>query len=95
MKVSVAELRAIADCLFAHLEETGRLEIEIIEDYYWMISQEEVYDPGKDPADITVGQLTDDWSELRAILEGERPPIGHGLVWLAAILRIVGEKSVY
>lgn len=95
MNVKVAELRAIADRLFAYLEETERDEFEVSEDYYWTISKEEVYDPSKDPGDLTIGQLSDDWNELNAILKEESPPIAYALVWLSAILRNIGEKSVY
>lgn len=95
MKVEIAQLRAIADRLFSHLEETGRCEFEVSEDYYWSIEKEEVYDPLKDPKDLTLGQLSDDWNELNAILENESPPIGYALVWLSSVLRIIGEKSVY
>jgi len=93
--VKVSELREIADRLFTYLEETERREFEISEDYYWSIEKDEVYDPRKDPKALTMGQLSDDWNELRDILNDESPPIGYALVWLSAILRIVGEKSVY
>ena len=95
MNVKVSELRAVSDLLFTYLEESGRMEFDVREDYYWEISKEEVYDPYKEPKDLTMGQLSDDWSRLEAILKGESPPIGYALVWLSAILRIVGEKSVY
>ena len=95
MNVKVSELRAITDCLFTYLENTGRGDFEIDEDYYWEISKEELYDPSKDPKDLTIGQLSHDWERLQAIQSGEDPPIGYALVWLASILRNVGEKSVY
>jgi len=95
MNVKVTELRLIADQLFTHLEETGRGEFEVSEDYYWAISKEEIYNPSKDPEDMTLGQLSDDWNELNAIQKTESPPIAYALVWLAAILRNIGENSVY
>ncbi len=95
MKITVAELQEITDRLFAHLRDTEREEVEIPEDYYWMIPQGDVYDPTRDPTDLTIGQLSDDWTELIAILREDRPAIGYGFVWLSAILRIVGEKTVY
>jgi hypothetical protein len=85
----------MADQLFSYLEETGREEFEVPEDYYWEISKEEVYDPYKKPEDLTIGQLSSDLGELRAILAKKSPPIGYALVWYSAILRAVGEKSVY
>jgi hypothetical protein len=95
MIIKASDLRAIADRLFAYLEETGRREVEISEDYYWAISKEEIYDPSKDPTDLTIGQLSDDWKELSAIVKGDSPPIGYALVWFSAILRAIGEKTVY
>lgn len=95
MKLKVSELRAVAERLFTHLEVEGHTEIEISEDYYWFICQEEVYDPSRDPKDLTIGQLSDDWRELSDILNGNSPPVGYSLVWLSSIIRIVGEKSAY
>jgi hypothetical protein len=41
-----------------------------------------------------LGQLSDDWGELKRITDGDAEPIGYALVWLAAIRRRVGEKAV-
>lgn len=95
MKLKVSELRGVAEKLLTYLDDTGRAEIEICEDYYWIISQEEVYDPTQEPKDLTIGQLSDDWRELSAILSGKSPPIGYALVWFSAILRNIGEKSAH
>ena len=95
MNIEIARLRRIADQLLTYLEETGRSELEISEDFYWLVEEGEVYNPSRDPSDLTMGQLSDDWSELEAILDGKNPPIGYALVWLSAILRIVGEKTVH
>lgn len=97
MNMKVAELRAITDRLFTYLEETGRGEFEVSEDYYWVIPQEDVYDPNKDPdpKDFTIGQLSEDWDMLKALLHDDSLPIGYALVWLSSIVRIIGEKSVY
>ena len=95
MNVKLTDLRAISDRLFTYLEETGREEFEVEDDYYWEISKEELYDPSEDPKDLTIGQLSHDWERLQAIQSEEDPPIGYALVWLASILRNVGEKSVY
>ncbi len=95
MNIKLSELQAVADRLFAHLRETGREEFDVTDDYYWDISKDELYEPRKDPGDLTMGQLSHDWERLQAVLGGEDPPIGHSLVWLSAILRNVGENNVY
>ena len=93
MRIQVQELRVVTERLLKHLEDTGRQEFSVSEDYYWHVGQDELYDPTCDPKNLTLGQLSDDWKELAAIASGDAPPIGYALVWLAAILRVVGEKS--
>lgn len=94
MKVSTNELHRATALLLRHLEHSGQKEFEISEDYYWNISPAARYDPYNEPKEITVGQLSDDWSEVKHILEGQREPLGYALVWLAAVLRRVGEMAI-
>jgi len=94
MNLKISEIRAVANNLFNYLEETNREEIELDEDYYWMVSSDDAYDPAKDPEELLIGQLSDDWSELKKILQADSPPIGYALVWLSAIIRIIGEKTI-
>jgi len=95
MNIKLVELRSIAERIFTYLEETGRKEFNIDEDYYWEISKEEIYNPVSDPKNLTLGQLSDDWERLTAIMREEDPPIGHAFVWLSTILRNIGENSAY
>lgn len=94
MIVRTGDLRAIAERLFAHLDETGRGELEITEDFYWVIPKENLYDMSRNPKNLVIVQLIDDWNDLIKIMTGDAPPIGHALVWLSAILRAVGEEDV-
>ncbi len=94
MEIRISDLRLLADMLFKHLEEKRIETIEITSDFYWDISPELRYDPYKEPGDHVVGQLTDDWQELRRIIEGDNEPISYALVWFSSILRVIGEKVV-
>lgn len=91
--MSVEELRRAALALFRHLEECGQNEVEIAEDYYWEVAASGRYNPYEEPEAHTLGQLSDDWSELLQIASGAREPTAYGLVWLAAVLRRVGEVT--
>ncbi len=97
MKVSLADIRAISSLLYDYLEQSGRQEFEIEEDYYWEIPEEHMYDPANDPKDFTLGQLSFDWDDLKSMLkdQNEHPPIGYGLVWLSSIIRVIGQRSGY
>lgn len=94
MDVNVAELRAVADRLFAHLLESGRDVVSVPHDYYWSIPKETRYDPYSQPSELTLGQLSDDLAELKRIENGEAEPLSYALVWLAAVIRAIGEEAV-
>jgi hypothetical protein len=93
MKISVHELLEVIRILRDHLQATQPPEINVEEDYYWHIPESERYDPYKKPSELTLGQLSDDWSELRKLLDQDRVPAGLDFVWLASILRKLGEKQ--
>ena len=93
MKIRCVDLRRIAEVLLGHLEEVGQDEFEIDKDFYWEVPSSNRYDQYDEPVDLTAGQLSDDWSELEGILSGAKEPIGYGLVWLASILRVLGEDA--
>jgi hypothetical protein len=94
MRVSTEELRRAALLLLQHLDQNGQSEFEIAEDFYWDVPESARYAPYSEPNETTIGQLSDDWSEVKKILDGHREPLGYGLVWLSAVLRRIGETSI-
>ena len=92
--VSIAQLSLVTERLFEHLTAQGIQVIQLDVDYYWNINHDEVYNLNQTPTNINVGQLSDDWHELRRILSNEQEPLAYQLVWLSAILRAIGEKLV-
>lgn len=94
MKIKTADLLSIIDILKSNIESNfeGSINIEK-EDFYWEISEEELYDPTSSPEDMTLGQLTDDWSELLRLKEAESIPISYDLRRLAVILQAVRKNS--
>ena len=93
MKISVEELRVAFNLLIDHLEATGQETLEIDDDFYWDVPCEVRYDSYEIIEGATLGQLSDDWNEVQLMLEGRRPILGYGLVWLSSVLRRVGEKA--
>lgn len=93
MRVSTDELRQAMEVLLRHLEETGQKEFQIDEDFYWSVPKEALYDQYEPPGELSIGQLTSDWDEVKEILERRKEPIGYALVWLSSVLRAIGEKT--
>jgi hypothetical protein len=92
MKIDIAKLKEISDKIFTHLNEINVEEFEIIDDYYWDIPEEDLYDLQKKPSSHDLGQLSDDWGDLRKLLDNEREPLVSDFVDLAMILRAIGQN---
>ncbi|WP_405492215.1 hypothetical protein [Nocardia sp. NBC_00511] len=94
LHVSLAELRRSFNLLLDHLEAaTDGGIIHLDQDYFWSIPQDELYDVTTVPSNLTVGQLSWSWEHLTDLLAEPDRAIGHHLVWLAEVLRAVGQKT--
>jgi hypothetical protein len=92
MEIILDDLQEIFILLVQNIKGKGIDTINLEVDYYWNIPQHQIYDPYQKPVELDLGQLSDDWNELRKILKTQKEPLGYHLVWLAAILRAVGEN---
>lgn len=93
MQIATSELRQVVKRLLDHLDHAGRAVLTVDKDYYWSIPADQRYDPHRSPVEFTLGQLSDDWFELKKTIDGQAEPIGYALVWLSAILRAIGEAN--
>lgn len=91
MTIDIGELRSIVAVLLDSAEECGK-QIDVSADYYWDVPKESRYDTYDPPPELTIGQLSDDWNELQRIRRGQTPAIPYALVWLAAVIRRIGEE---
>jgi hypothetical protein len=95
MEILLSDLQEIFTLLLQNIKGKGIETINLEVDYYWNIPQPQVYEPYQKPLELDLGRLSDDWNELRKILKTQREPLGYHLVWLAAILRAIGENSLF
>ncbi len=92
LHVSLAELRRSVDLLLRHVEAAAAGDAVIInQDHFWSIPADELYDVSKEPIDLTIGQLSESWQHLRNLLADQDRIVGYHLVWLADILRAIGQ----
>lgn len=94
-EITVSDLRRITDKLFDHLDENGITKVKITEDFYWDVPAENRYDQYEKPTLLSIGQLSDDINELNNMVMGRSTVVSYGFVWLASVLRRVGELSIY
>ena len=91
MTLSLPELRKISDHLFSHLDATGHASVEVDADEFWETPRQR-YDPYAEPRDLEMGRLSENLTNLREMLGEPDETVGYGFVWLAALLRAVGES---
>lgn len=92
MEVILDDLQEIFEVLLQNIREKGVESVFLDIDYYWNVPQDQIYDPYNKPDELDLGQLSDDWQELKRVIQAKKEPLGYHLVWLAAILRAIGEK---
>ncbi|MFC4373418.1 hypothetical protein ACFO5K_04840 [Nocardia halotolerans] len=93
LRIPLTELRRSIDLLMDHLEATADGgTIQVHRDYFWSISQEEMYDLTQTPVDLTLGQLSWSWAHLMDLRADPDRAIGYHLVWLSEVLRAVGQQ---
>ena len=94
MKVDIVELRRAASRLFDHIEEAGIHSFDLEHDHYWVVPRESRYNVYEQPKQLEVGQLTEDLESLRSLNDPAEPLVAYAMVWLAAILREIGEREI-
>ncbi len=92
MKIDIRKLQEISNKVFSHIYEMEIEEFEIIDDYYWDMAEEDLYDIQKEPSSHDLGQLSDDWRDLEKLLENNREPLASDFIDLAMILRAIGQN---
>lgn len=92
-KISIRQFREIGDKILNQLEHDGVDSVDIDVDFYWDVPVVDRYDPHKTPSSLDLGQISDDINELMRISQGEAVAVRYALVWLAAVLRRIGEQD--
>jgi len=93
-RIPVASLQSVCRSL---LERLGQLQGEFVhieKDYFWSIVRDERYEVSIKPTTLTIGQITECWSNLEMMLEDPTREITFGLVWLAEIFRSIGDEII-
>jgi hypothetical protein len=94
LKICLTDLAKAFDLVAQHIRKTQGDVIELDEDYYWDMDESQLYDPNKEPASFSLGQLSHDVERLEQIVSGEAPAIGNSMAWLGSVLRAVGQKVI-
>jgi hypothetical protein len=71
MKINIDELSETVSILLLKLKESKGTEIELTNDYFWDIPEEELYRVSDDPKDLSIGSLVFDWEQVKKALQSD------------------------
>lgn len=94
VRVPVDQLRQVFELLVAHVVKDAETDFPVSQDYFWSIPSPERYDVYNEPSELTIGQVSESWANLQSMLEDDSKTLGYGLVWLADVLRAIGDEAV-
>jgi hypothetical protein len=93
-EINLKALKSAVNAVLDHLMEDLAIESVAIEqdkDFYWDCPYPEMHNVSMQPADLTVGQLTDDFDFVKLIHRGQSADISYNLVHIAPLLRYIAE----
>lgn len=92
MKINIDKLQWIITLLLLKLKEGKGNEIELENDFYWDISEKELYNPYEMPQNISLGQLSDDLEEVERLLKSD-DAISYDLKRVSNILKSLSIEN--
>ncbi len=94
LQIPLDQLRHAFELALHHIEASAGSEVVALEhDYFWSVPGDELYDVPNQPRTITIGQLSESWQHLEDLLADPGRAVGQHLVWLADILRAIGQTT--
>lgn len=92
MNISKSELLKILGRLSAEIKLNCVDNIEIKDiDFYWDITSKELYNPYEEPI-LMLGQISDDWMELKRILKDDSISFSYDLKRISVIFRLLEHE---
>jgi hypothetical protein len=94
IEVKLSSVETALGIVFQSMRESrnGSDVVPVSSDYFWSIPGAELFDVETRPGEITIGQLSESLENLVGLLTRADGPIPYHLVWIADILRALGQE---
>ncbi|MCT9093605.1 hypothetical protein N4G70_32755 [Streptomyces sp. ASQP_92] len=92
VQIPLDQLRRAFDAALGHIESSAGPAVMLKEDLFWSVPADELYNMGAEPQTLTIGQLSESWQHMEALLAGQDRAVGYHLVWLADVIRAIGHE---
>ncbi|MDA5282152.1 hypothetical protein [Streptomyces sp. Isolate_45] len=91
VRIPIDQLRRALDVALRHIEASAGPTVTLEEDLFWSVPADELYSIGAEPRAFTIGELSESWQHLEDLLAHQDRAVGHHLVWLADVIRAIGQ----
>ncbi|MGI9581767.1 hypothetical protein ACR1PO_11165 [Chryseobacterium sp. RRHN12] len=93
LELKIHDIKKILKILIDKLDLIDET-VFINQDLYWNILDTELYDVYKDPNELTIGSIVEDYEFISAVIEGNRDIIDYDLYKLSSILKFLGKNML-
>ncbi|MFI6084705.1 hypothetical protein ACIBBB_27665 [Streptomyces sp. NPDC051217] len=90
--IPVDKLKSVLDLLVERIR-AGEQVLEINKEAFWSVPPDQAYEIYSEPRDLTIGMLSESWGHLEDMLSDPDRVVGQGFVWLAEVLRAIGDEA--
>lgn len=91
LKITPDEVEFAIERFLEQLKDAGYKSFELKYDYFWCLDGEASFNIDDRPTEWLVGQLSDNWSYLQEMTNGDEAIIGYAFVWFGEILQAIAE----
>lgn len=91
--IDIAYLQQAVDQIFMHIKSSGLSQIELKEQYYWMVDPSKKYEMNSEPTDVVVGDLISDLDVAKGLALSTSDALAYHLALIGPLLIYVGEES--
>lgn len=93
MKVEIDFLQKIISLLLLRIKEQNGNTVELSNDFYWDISNEDLYQAYSEPKEFTLGQISQDLIEIERLLESPDEAIPYDLKRVAELIKAISIEN--
>ncbi|WP_329400282.1 hypothetical protein [Streptomyces melanogenes] len=94
LQIPLDQLQHAFNLVLRHVEAAAGDTVTLEHDYFWSVPGDELYDVPNEPSTLTIGQLSESWQHLKGLLADEDRAVGYHLIWLADVIRAIGQNTV-
>lgn len=93
MTVDISNLQYVINILLSKLIERKGEKIEIENDFYWELTNNELYNPYEEPTEVSLGQLSHNLEALARLEQHSDEAIPYDLNRVATILKALSVEN--